>query len=82
MKFNLVHDHSAEFTALGMKLPTGRIYGSGKSFIPPIRRDLYDKLKAAQSRPTEAIPGSARSTLTAARPKTVRDVDLGMPIPK
>ena len=81
MKFNLVHDHSAEFTALGMKLPTGRIYGSGKSFIPPIRRDLYDKLKAAQSRPTEAIPGSAPLNIDGSKTETVRDVDLGMPIP-
>ena len=74
MKFNIVHDHSAEFAALGLKLPIGRIYGSGKSFIPTIRRDLYDKLKAAQERPCEAIKdgvhvnlvGGVTSSFTAA----------------
>lgn len=79
MKFNVVHDHSAEFAALGQKLPVGRIYGSGKSFIPNIRRDLYDKLKAAQERPNEAIEkgvyvniasGNAGSTTVANFPET------------
>jgi hypothetical protein len=79
MKFNVVHDHSAEFTALGQKLPIGRIYGSGKSFIPNIRRDLYDKLKAAQERPNEPIkegvyiniaPGNGSSITAADLPET------------
>ena len=79
MKFNVVHDHSAEFTALGQKLPIGRIYGSGKSFIPNIRRDLHDKLKAARDRPNEPIkdgvyiniaPGNAGSTTAADLPET------------
>lgn len=30
-----------------MKLPPGRIYSSGKAFIPNIRRDLVEKLEAA-----------------------------------
>ena len=81
MKFNLVHDHSAEFTALGMKLPVGRIYGSGKSFIPPIRRDLYDKLKAAQSRPTERIEGGVPITIESHKiGETVSGAELGIPI--
>jgi hypothetical protein len=80
MKFNLVHDHSAEFTALGMKLPVGRIYGSGKSFIPPIRRDLYDKLKAAQSRPAERIEGGAINIESDKIGETVSGVELGIPI--
>jgi len=29
--WKIVHDHSAEFTVLGMKLPIGRIYGSGNT---------------------------------------------------
>ena len=32
--------------AIVAKLPLGRIYASGKAFIPIIRRPLYDKLKA------------------------------------
>ncbi|WP_036053564.1 hypothetical protein [Bradyrhizobium sp. URHD0069] len=81
MKFNLVHDHSAEFTALGMKLPIGRIYGSGRSFIPPIRRDLYEKLKAAQSRPAERIEGGVPINIKSDKiGETVSDVELGIAI--
>ena len=32
---------------IAMKLPVGRIYASGKAFIPNIRRDLYDKILEA-----------------------------------
>src|ERR1700730_10647120 len=32
---------------IAMKLPAGRIYASGKAFIPNIRRDLYDKISEA-----------------------------------
>jgi hypothetical protein len=81
MKFNLVHDHSAAFTALGMKLPIGRIYGSGRSFIPPIRRDLYDKLKAAQSGLAERIPGGVPINITSDKiGETVSGIELGIPI--
>ena len=34
-----------------MKLPAGRLYASGKAFLPPIRRDLCEKLKAALAAP-------------------------------
>src|SRR5258705_3243853 len=32
---------------IAMTLPAGRIYASGKAFIPNIRRDLYDKISEA-----------------------------------
>lgn len=53
MKCRIVHEHSAAFTELGLKLPIGRVYASGKAFIPNIRRDLYDKLDAAQKLPPD-----------------------------
>jgi hypothetical protein len=40
----------AEFAPIGMKLPVGRLYASGRAFIPPIRRDLYDKLFATKGK--------------------------------
>jgi len=40
----------AEFVPLGMKLPVGRLYASGRAFIPNIRRDLYDKLLATKGK--------------------------------
>lgn len=36
-----------ELASIVSKLPLGRVYASGKAFIPIIRRPLYDKLKAA-----------------------------------
>jgi hypothetical protein len=44
-----VHPASPAITEIGMKLPVGRLYASGKAFVPPIRRDLLEKLKAALS---------------------------------
>ena len=38
---------SEETVKLGMKLAVGRIYARGKSFIPSIKRDLYDGILAA-----------------------------------
>lgn len=38
---------SEELAPLAAKLPLGRIYASGRVFIPPIRRPLFDKLQEA-----------------------------------
>jgi hypothetical protein len=57
MNCRVIQNHSAALTALGMKLPVGRVYASGKAFIPNIRRDLYDKLEAARQQPPEKIEG-------------------------
>jgi hypothetical protein len=57
MNCRVIQNHSAAFTALGMKLPVGRVYASGKAFIPNIRRDLYDKLEAARQQPLEPMEG-------------------------
>ncbi len=29
---------------LAEKLPTGRLYATGRGFVPPVRRNLYDKI--------------------------------------
>jgi len=39
-----------ELASIVAKLPLGRIYASGKAFIPVIRRPLYDKLKEAHDK--------------------------------
>lgn len=51
MKLTCIHPASTAFAELGMKLPQGRIYASGKAFVPNIRRDLYDKLNAILTQP-------------------------------
>jgi hypothetical protein len=57
MNCRVVQNHSAALTAIGMKLPVGRVYASGKAFIPNIRRDIYDKLEAARQQPPEEVEG-------------------------
>jgi len=52
---------------IAMKLPVGRIYASGKAFIPNIRRDLYDKISeaaqiAAEKSDTENEAGAAEQS--------------------
>jgi hypothetical protein len=48
MKCWVVYPAPEAFVPFGMKLPLGRLYASGRAFIPNIRRDLYDKLFAAK----------------------------------
>ena len=49
MRLSCIHPASTVFAELAMKLPQGRLYASGKTFIPNIRRDLYDKLTVNRS---------------------------------
>ena len=51
MGLSLIHPASAAFSELAQKLPKGRVYASGKAFVPNIRRDLYDKLIAVTEIP-------------------------------
>jgi hypothetical protein len=44
-----IHPASPEFTERAMKLPAGRLYASGKAFIPNIRRDAVKELNAILS---------------------------------
>jgi hypothetical protein len=46
-----VYPASAAFTEAAMKLPPGRVYASGKAFVPPIKRDLVEKLVAVLDSP-------------------------------
>jgi hypothetical protein len=48
MKCWVVYPATDEFVVHGMKLPAGRLYASGRAFIPNIRRALYDKLFATK----------------------------------
>ena len=48
-------------SGIAMKLPVGRLYANGKSFVPHIRRDLFAKLNAALSGEPNGSPGLPRS---------------------
>ncbi|SRR5258708_15311479 len=50
MNCRVLIDQPEAVSALGMKLPVGRVHGGGKVvklFVPNIRRDLYDKISEA-----------------------------------
>jgi hypothetical protein len=46
-----VYPASAAFTEAAMKLPPGRVYASGKAFVPPIKRELVEKLAHILNQP-------------------------------
>jgi len=86
MKLTFVNPASAAFTEIAMRLPVGRLYASGKAFVPPIRRDLLGKLKAALASPGddsqvhEPTPekGKERDGVVAAGlPRTWESIDVG-----
>jgi hypothetical protein len=90
MKLTFVHPASAAFTEVAMKLPIGRLYASGKAFVPPIRRDLLVKLKAVLEAPgdgsqvhqptpaqTAERTNAAGGVAAAGLPRTWDSIDVG-----
>jgi hypothetical protein len=86
LKLTGVHPASPAFTEIGMKLPPGRLYSSGKAFIPNIRRDVVEKLEAALAL---AAPGDESRTHKPAAPaeghsddttvRTISPITYGLP---
>ena len=84
-----VHPASPAFTELAMKLPAGRLYASGKAFIPNVRRDAVKELNAIlgsagdtsqQHRPptTNGEPqGSSISTIASGLPRSWESIEVG-----
>ena len=73
-----------DLLTLGMKLPVGRIYARGKSFIPNIRRDLYDKIHVKVGKSHESEGGTAppsadtsNATLACGLPQDWRSIAAG-----
>ena len=67
MNCRVLIDQPETVSDIAMKLPVGRIYASGKAFIPNIRRDLYDKISeaaqiAAEKSDTENEAGAAEQS--------------------
>lgn len=84
LKLTGIHPASPALTEIGMKLPPGRLYSSGKAFIPNIRRDLVERLEAAlaaagdesQMHKPAALPeGQSDETMV----RTVSPITSGLP---
>ena len=41
---------------LAEKLPTGRLYATGRGFVPPVRRSLYDEIVEQMKLAGQAVP--------------------------
>lgn len=64
LKCRVLIDQPAAVSALGMKLPVGRVYGGGKVvrlFVPNIRRELYDKILEAAGPLADVEPAAQRA---------------------
>jgi hypothetical protein len=82
-----VHPASPEFTERAMKLPAGRLYASGKGFIPNIRRETVKELNAIlssagdtsqQHRLSPATEGAENTTgVASGLPKDWSSIEVG-----
>lgn len=83
MKLFIYEARFPELAALAKKLPAGRIYARGKSFIPFIRKDLYAQLCEAANAPSDPVkpsieaPTSEAATPSPALPRTWDEVAVG-----
>lgn len=53
MGLKVVATIPTEMTEIVAKLPLGRVYSSGKAFVPNIRKDLYEKIVASFAKSSE-----------------------------
>ncbi|WP_316232258.1 hypothetical protein [Bradyrhizobium sp. SZCCHNR1051] len=81
LKCRVLIDQPAAVSALGMKLPVGRVYGGGKVvrlFVPNIRRELYDKILEAAGPLADGEPTAERADvpgLTSENPQAKGETD-------
>ncbi len=84
MNCRVLIDQPEAVSALGMKLPVGRVHGGGKVvklFVPNIRRELYDQILeaariAAEQSNTQLKAGAAEQSAAVTEPKDQSDAAL------
>ena len=89
LQLRVLASNDPKVAELATRLPVGRVHGTGRTFVPFIRRDLYDKLVAAapngNAHPTKP-PASGSSGAAGAKPpggsshnlpKTWQEIGLG-----
>jgi hypothetical protein len=79
MDLNVYEAADDDLADLAQKLPVGRLYSTGKGFVPNIRQTLYSEIVAALA----ITPGAARSaaedlpTVASGLPKTWDEIGAG-----
>lgn len=74
MKCRVLIDQPETVSSLGMKLPVGRVYGTGKVvklFVPNIRRELYDRILEAAGPLTAEDPDAEKLNATDQSPENI-----------
>ena len=63
LQLNVLASNDPKVAEIAARLPVGRVHATGRTFVPFIRRDLYDKLVAAaangNAHPTSPPNGSS-----------------------
>jgi hypothetical protein len=63
LQLNVLAGNDPKVAEIAARLPVGRVHATGRTFVPFIRRDLYDKLVAAaaneNAHPTSPPNGSS-----------------------
>ena len=90
LQLRVLASNDPKVAELANRLPVGRIHATGRTFVPFIRRDLYDKLVAAapngNAHQSPAPPANGTSGATGAKPpggsspnlpKTWQEISLG-----
>jgi hypothetical protein len=79
MGLNVYEATTDELTALAKKLPVGRLYSTGKGFVPNIRQNLYSQVISALALEPKAAVGKDESTpiVASGLPKSWDDIAPG-----
>jgi hypothetical protein len=89
LQLRVLASNDPKVAELATQLPVGRIHATGRTFVPFIRRDLYDKLVAASpngnAHPTSPPAGGSSGAVGATPPggsapnlpKTWQEICLG-----
>ena len=82
LQLNVLASNDPKVAEIAARLPVGRVHATGRTFVPFIRRDLYDKLVAAAangnlhqppSPPSGASSGAAGSRPPGSSPNLPRN---------
>ncbi len=81
LQLNVLASSDPNVAAVAARLPVGRVHATGRTFVPFIRRDLYEKLLAADAgTPSKGSSGASGSTPGGSRPNLPRswqEIGLG-----
>ena len=87
LQLNVLASNDPDVAEIAARLPVGRVHATGRTFVPFIRRDLYDQLVAAAGNGNGASPvrlthASGAATASPPRgnpnlPRNWREIGLG-----